>query len=104
MPKGKPGSAPEPPAYSYVPPEPPRAIIVSVSTMAFASAVYQLDIDPSSAWRAVSIEQAHEMQRAWAESEIASYIVPLPEMLREVAFEDDDVTDGRHQTRSQAAA
>jgi hypothetical protein len=89
---------------SYTPPAPKRAIVVSISVMAFCEAVYQLGLEPSDAWRATSPENAREMQAAWREQGIDSYIVPLPEMLREDAFEDDDVTDGRHQTRSQAAA
>jgi hypothetical protein len=88
---------------SYVPPEPPRAIIVSKSTMAFATAVYQLGIEPDSAWRAVSIEQAHELQAEWLGQGIRVYLVPLPDDLQTLeADEPTPISRGRSRQNYQS--
>ena len=88
---------------SYIPPAPARAIVVSKSTMAFAIAVYQLELDPYSTWRAESIEQASKRQATWQAQGIASFIVPLPEMLK-ASDEDEAAYEGaKGRKKAQAA-
>jgi len=84
--------APPKPTFTKVKP-PKRAIVVSAGTMAFCKAVYAMGLDPADAWRATSVEQAREMQAAWAAKGISAYIVPLPEMLRE--SDEDETADER---------
>src|SRR3712207_6176060 len=67
---------PTKPVFPKVAPE-QRAIVVTETCAQFAEAVYALGLDPFTAYRAVSSEQAREMRARWEGRGIPSYVVPL---------------------------
>lgn len=69
---------------------PPRAILISDSVTAFCAAVYALGLSPADTWRALSREDAEQMQERWNAKGIGSYVVPLADVMKGGETADDE--------------